>query len=60
MITRESILDNKRGTAKDKLRHYFKTLFNACGKKWTEDNDYEIGEIIDCIIRDAQENNIED
>jgi len=47
MITRESILDNKRGTAKDKLRHYFKTLFNTCVKKWTEDNDYEIGEIID-------------
>lgn len=45
-----SVSSNPSERAKALLIHYFKTLFEAQGLQWNEDNESEIADIIDAIL----------
>lgn len=42
--------DRKIGTATDHLGHYFKTLFEATGKRWNSDNSAEMVTMVEAIV----------
>ena len=46
--------DGGQGEATSLLVHYFRTVFDAQGLKWTEDNRAEIAQLVECIISAAQ------
>lgn len=46
--------DGKEGTATDLLIYYLKTLFEANGLKWNDDNDAEIEALIGAIINSSK------
>ena len=42
--------DRKIGTATDHMGHYFQTLFEATGKRWSSDNSAEMVTMIEAIV----------
>jgi len=46
--------ENKR-IAKQYLTHYFKLLFDSSGLRWDHDNQAEIEDIVDLIIKAVKE-----
>ena len=46
--------DGGQNEATSLLVHYFRTLFNAQGLQWNDDNTAEISQLVECIISVAQ------
>lgn len=42
--------DRKMGTAISHIEHYFQTLFEATGKRWSSDNSAEMTTMIEAIV----------
>ena len=51
--------DPARIRAKKKLKHYFSLVFKTAGLKWDGDNNQEVDDLVDDLIR-AAINQIED
>jgi hypothetical protein len=52
----ERLYSSKAGDrAKDILTHYFKLLFRQCGLKFDSDNQVELDQIVDEIIKASKE-----